>query len=64
MASAPIRDPLGEHLLTPQNAAFVQAGGQPISWVVLSCELQRDWAREERVADVVEIVLTERLLQT
>lgn len=40
----------------------VQAGGQPISWVALACELQRDWAREETVADVVEIVLTERLL--
>jgi hypothetical protein len=24
----------------------------------------RDWAREETVADVVEIVLTERLLRT
>jgi nicotinamidase-related amidase len=42
----------------------VQAGGQPVSWVALACELQRDWAREETVADVVEIVLTERLLQT
>jgi nicotinamidase-related amidase len=41
----------------------VQAGGQPISWVALACELQRDWAREETVADVVEIVLTERLLR-
>ena len=41
----------------------VQAGGQPISWVALACELQRDWAREETVADVVEIVLTERLLK-
>jgi nicotinamidase-related amidase len=40
----------------------VQAGGRPISWVALACELQRDWAREETVADVVEIVLTERLL--
>jgi nicotinamidase-related amidase len=40
----------------------VQAGGSPISWVALACELQRDWAREETVADVVEIVLTERLL--
>ena len=30
----------------------------------LVCELQRDWAREETVADVVEIVLTERLLKT
>ena len=42
----------------------IRAGGQPISWVALACELQRDWAREETVADVVEIVLTERLLKT
>ena len=41
----------------------VQAGAHPISWVALACELQRDWAREETVADVVEIVLTERLLK-
>ena len=27
-------------------------------------ELQRDWAREETVADIIEIVLTERLLKT
>ena len=39
----------------------VQAGGQPISWVSLACELQRDWARQETVADVVQIVLTDRL---
>jgi nicotinamidase-related amidase len=39
----------------------VQAGGQPISWVSLACELQRDWARQATVADVVEIVLTDRL---
>jgi nicotinamidase-related amidase len=41
----------------------VQAGGRPISWVALACELQRDWARQETVPDVVEIVLTERLLR-
>ena len=41
----------------------VQAGGRPIGWVALACELQRDWAREETVPDVVEIVLTERLLR-
>ncbi|MEN3271305.1 MAG: hypothetical protein V7636_66 [Actinomycetota bacterium] len=41
----------------------VQAGGSPISWVALACELQRDWARGETVADIVEIVLTERLLR-
>jgi len=39
----------------------IQAGGQPISWVSLACELQRDWARPETVAAVVEIVLTDRL---
>ena len=25
----------------------VQAGGRPITWVALACELQRDWAREK-----------------
>jgi nicotinamidase-related amidase len=40
----------------------VQAGGQPISWVSLACELQRDWARVATVPDVVDIVLTTRLL--
>jgi nicotinamidase-related amidase len=40
---------------------IVQAGAQPIGWVSLACELQRDWARTETVPDVVEIVLTSRL---
>ena len=39
----------------------VQAGGSPVGWVALAVELQRDWAREETVADVIDIVLTERL---
>ena len=39
----------------------VQAGAQPITWIALAVELQRDWAREDTVADVIEIVLTERL---
>jgi nicotinamidase-related amidase len=39
----------------------VQAGAQPVTWVALAVELQRDWAREETVSDVIEIVLTERL---
>ncbi len=42
----------------------VQAGAQPVTWVALAVELQRDWAREKTVADVIEIVLTERLLKT
>jgi nicotinamidase-related amidase len=41
----------------------VQAGAQPIGWVSLACELQRDWARLETVPAVVEIVLTDRLLK-
>ena len=41
----------------------IQAGGQPISWVSLACELQRDWARQETVPAIVEIVLTDRLLE-
>ncbi len=43
---------------------IVQAGAQPISWVSLACELQRDWGRMETVPDVVDIVLTTRLLKS
>jgi nicotinamidase-related amidase len=39
------------------------AGAQPVTWVALAVELQRDWARSETVEDVIEIVLTERLLK-
>jgi nicotinamidase-related amidase len=39
----------------------VQAGAQPISWVSLACELQRDWARVATVPDIIDIVLTTRL---
>jgi len=42
---------------------IVQAGGRPISWVSLACELQRDWARRETVPAIVDIVLTSRLLK-
>ena len=73
MASLPVRDPVGDHLLTPRNAALavidyqrvVRAGAQPVTWVAVAVavELQRDWAREEPVADVIDIVLTERLLK-
>jgi nicotinamidase-related amidase len=42
---------------------ILQAGGQPIGWVSLACELQRDWARTDTVPDVVDIVLTSRLLK-
>ena len=41
----------------------MQAGGQPVSWVSLACELQRDWGRTDTVPQIVEIVLNERLLK-
>jgi len=41
----------------------IQAGGQPISWVSLACELRRDWARQDTAPAIVEIVLTDRLLK-
>jgi nicotinamidase-related amidase len=41
----------------------LQAGGQPVSWVSLAVELQRDWARQDTVAAIIEIVLTDRLLE-
>ncbi|HUB41734.1 MAG TPA: hypothetical protein VMA72_23050 [Streptosporangiaceae bacterium] len=140
MTSAPARDPVADHLITPQNAAFLlidyqpsqlagvrsmdrdllvknavstvkviktfdvpivhstinvatgrgkptlpeladlltddkpldrtttnswedKAGGQPISWVSLAVELQRDWARQDTVQAIIEIVLTDRLLK-
>ena len=41
----------------------IQAGGQPISWVSLAVELQRDWARQDTVQAIIGIVLTDRLLK-
>jgi nicotinamidase-related amidase len=43
---------------------IVHAGAQPISWVGLAGELQRDWARVDTVTDIVDIVQTTRLLAT
>jgi nicotinamidase-related amidase len=37
----------------------VQAGAQPITWIPLGGELQRDWARAETAAAVVELVRRE-----
>ena len=60
----PVVDAIGGTSLEAHRAGLervVQAGGQPISWVSLACELQREWARQDTVAAVVEIVLTDRL---
>jgi nicotinamidase-related amidase len=62
----PVVDAIGGTSVEAHRAGLervVQSGGKPISWVSLGCELQRDWARVETVPGIVEIVLTERLLQ-
>lgn len=38
---------------------IVQAGGIPISWIQLACELQRDWNRESTAAGFADIVFAE-----
>jgi len=61
----PVVDAVGGTSVEAHHAGLeriVQAGAQPIGWVSLACELQRDWARFDTVADVVDIVLTSRLL--
>jgi nicotinamidase-related amidase len=62
----PVVDAIGGTSVEAHRAGIeraVQAGGVPIGWVSLACELQRDWNRLETVPQVVEIVLTERLLK-
>ena len=62
----PVVDAIGGTSVEAHRAGIervVQAGGVPIGWVSLACELQRDWNRLETVPQIVEIVLTERLLK-
>lgn len=62
----PVVDAIGGTSAEAHRAGLervVRAGAKPTSWVALACELQRDWARLETVQEVVEIVLTERLLK-
>jgi nicotinamidase-related amidase len=62
----PVVDAIGGTSLEAHRAGLervMQAGAQPISWVSLACELQRDWARLKTVPAIVEIVLTDRLLK-
>lgn len=35
---------------------LVQAGGKPVSWVQLICELQRDWNREKTTPEFADIL--------
>jgi nicotinamidase-related amidase len=62
----PVVDAIGGTSAEAHRAGIdrvVQAGGVPISWVSLACELQRDWNRLETVPQLVEIVLSDRLLR-
>src|SRR5271168_1630086 len=62
----PVVDAIGGTSVEAHRAGIervVQAGAVPIGWVSLACELQRDWNRMETVPQVVEIVLTDRLLK-
>jgi nicotinamidase-related amidase len=62
----PVVDSIGGTSFEAHRAGIervVQAGGVPIGWVSLACELQRDWNRLETVPQIVEIVLTDRLLK-
>jgi nicotinamidase-related amidase len=62
----PVVDAIGGTSVEAHRAGLERvtlAGGQPVSWVSIACELQRDWARLETVPQVIQIVLTERLLQ-
>lgn len=61
----PVVDAVGGTSLEAHRSGLervVQAGGEPISWVSLACELQRDWGRLATVPEIVDIVLTSRLL--
>jgi nicotinamidase-related amidase len=62
----PVIDSIGGTSVEAHRAGVervVGAGGVPIGWVSLACELQRDWSRLETVPQIVEIVLTDRLLK-
>jgi nicotinamidase-related amidase len=62
----PVVDSIGGTSVEAHRAGIervVQAGGVPIGWVSLACELQRDWNRLKTVPQIVEIVLTDRLLK-
>ena len=62
----PVVDAIGGTSVEAHRAGLdrvVQGGARPVSWVALAVELQRDWARLETVQQVVQIVLTDRLLK-
>jgi nicotinamidase-related amidase len=60
----PVVDAIAGTSVEAHRAALqrvTQAGGKPISWVSLACELQRDWVRQETVPGFVRTLFSERL---
>jgi selenophosphate synthetase-related protein len=58
----PVVDAIGGTSEEAHRAALervVQAGAQPVSWIPLGGELQRDWARTETAGAVVQLVRRE-----
>jgi nicotinamidase-related amidase len=51
MASLPVRDPIGDHLLTPQNAALVVTDYQPFQFSEVQ-SIDRDLLLENIVSTV------------
>ncbi|HKM75192.1 MAG TPA: hydrolase [Candidatus Bathyarchaeia archaeon] len=59
----PIVDAVGGTSVEAHRAGLeriVQAGGKPVTWVQLICELQRDWQRKETVPAFVDILFGSR----
>jgi nicotinamidase-related amidase len=55
----PVVDAVGGTSVEAHRAALdrvSQAGAQPVSWVQLICELQRDWARTETASEFAQIL--------
>jgi nicotinamidase-related amidase len=56
----PVVDAVGGTSVAAHEAALrriEQAGGKPISWTQLLCELQRDWARKETVPRFMDLFI-------
>jgi nicotinamidase-related amidase len=56
----PVVDAVGGTSLAAHEAALrriEQAGGKPISWAQLLCELQRDWSRTETVPQFIDLFI-------
>jgi nicotinamidase-related amidase len=55
----PVVDAVGGTSVAAHEAGLqriIQAGGQPVSWVQVICELQRDWNRKDTAAEFARIL--------